>query len=62
VIGFDARETSPAFAAAVARGVMDAGSDVLNIDMAGTEKMFWAVTEFAACAGIEVTASHNLIN
>jgi phosphomannomutase len=62
VIGFDARQTSPAFAAAAARGVMDAGSDVLNIGMAGTEEMYWAVTEFGACAGIEVTASHNPIN
>jgi phosphomannomutase len=62
VIGFDARETSPAFAASAARGVIDAGSDVLNIGMAGTEEMYWAVTEFGACAGIEVTASHNPIN
>ena len=62
VIGFDARETSPAFAHAAARGVMDAGSDVLSIGMAGTEEMYWAVTEFGACAGIEVTASHNPIN
>ena len=62
VIGFDARETSPAFAAATARGVMDVGSDVLSIGMAGTEEIYWAVTEFGACAGIEVTASHNPIN
>ena len=62
VIGFDARETSPVFAAAAARGVMDAGADVINIGMAGTEEMYWAVTEFSACAGIEVTASHNPIN
>src|SRR6056300_1379558 len=62
VIGFDARETSPAFAAAAARGAMDAGADVLDIGMAGTEEMYWAVTEFGACAGIEVTASHNPIN
>jgi phosphomannomutase len=62
VIGFDARETSPSFAAAAARGVMDAGSDVLSIGMAGTEEMYWAVTEFGSCAGIEVTASHNPIN
>ena len=62
VIGFDARETSPAFAAAAARGAMDAGADVLDIGMAGTEEMYWAVTEFDACAGIEVTASHNPIN
>ena len=62
VIGFDARETSPAFAAAAARGAMDAGADIMDIGMAGTEEMYWAVTEFGACAGIEVTASHNPIN
>jgi phosphomannomutase len=62
VIGFDARETSPAFAEAAARGAMDAGADVLDIGMAGTEEMYWAVTEFSACSGIEVTASHNPIN
>ena len=55
VIGFDARENSPAFAAAAARGAMDADADVLDIGMAGTEEMYWAVTEFGACAGIEVT-------
>ena len=62
VIGFDARETSPAFAAAASRGARDAVSNVINIGMAGTEEMYWAVTEFGACAGIEVTASHNPIN
>ena len=62
VIGFDARETSPAFAAAASQGARDAGADVLDIGMAGTEEMYWAVTEFGACAGIEVTASHNPIN
>jgi phosphomannomutase len=62
VIGFDARETSPAFAAAASQGARDAGADVLDIGMAGTEEMYWAVTEFSACAGIEVTASHNPIN
>jgi phosphomannomutase len=30
--------------------------------MAGTEEMYWAVTEFGACGGIEVTASHNPID
>ena len=52
----------PAFAAAAVRGIMDAGSDALEIGMAGTEEMYWAVTEFGACAGIQVTASHNPIN
>ena len=62
VIGFDARETSPEFAAAAARGVQDAGSEVLEIGISGTEEMYWAVTQFSACAGIMVTASHNPIN
>ena len=62
VIGFDARETSPELAAATMRGICDAGSNVLSIGLAGTEEMYWAVTEFNACAGIEITASHNPIN
>jgi phosphomannomutase len=62
VIGYDARETSPELAKAVARGVCDAGSKVLDLGMAGTEEMYWAVTEFDASGGIEVTASHNPIN
>ena len=62
VIGFDARETSPALSLAAARGVRAAGADVLDIGLAGTEEMYWAVTSQKACAGIEVTASHNPID
>ena len=62
VIGFDARETSPSFATASSCGARDGGADVINIGLAGTEEMYWAVTEFDACAGIEITASHNPIN
>ena len=62
VIGFDARETSPELAAAVMRGICDAGGNVMWIDLTGTEELYWAVTEFNACAGIEITASHNPIN
>ena len=62
VVGYDARSTSAAYAAAVARGICDAGAEVLSIGMAGTEEMYWAVTEFGACGGIEVTASHNPID
>ncbi len=62
VIGYDARETSPAFASAVAKGIQDFGSNAINIGLAGTEEMYWAVSEFGACAGIEITASHNPIN
>ena len=62
VIGFDARETSPELAAAVIRGICDAGGNVMSTGLAGTEEMYWAVPEFGACAGIEITASHNPIN
>ena len=61
-VGFDARATSPDLAQAAARGICDAGSDVLDIGLAGTEEMYAAVTEFNTCAGVEVTASHNPIN
>ena len=62
VIGFDARETSSDLADATKRGICDSGSNVMSIGLAGTEEMYWAVTEFNACAGIEITASHNPIN
>jgi phosphomannomutase len=44
------------------RRICDAGGNVMSIGLAGTEEMYWAVTEFNACAGIEITASHNPIN
>ena len=62
VVGYDARETSLTFAIASANGARDAGADVLWIGLAGTEEMYWAVSHFDACAGIEVTASHNPID
>merc|ERR1711916_104072 len=50
------------FARAVSQGIMDAGADVLDIGLSGTEEMYWAVTEYHANAGIIITASHNPIN
>ena len=62
IVGFDARESSPSFAKSVANGILLAGSDVIMIGMAGTEEMYWSVSEFKACGGIAITASHNPIN
>lgn len=62
VIGYDARGTSPEFANAACLGATDAGSNVLQLGLAGTEEMYWAVTEYNACAGIMITASHNPID
>ena len=60
-LGYDARETSPELAREVAKGVCDNGTDVLDIGLAGTEEIYAAVSEFGACSGIEITASHNPI-
>ena len=61
-VGFDARATSPGLADMVVKGICDSGADVFYIGLAGTEEMYAGVTEFEACAGIEVTASHNPID
>ncbi len=62
VIAYDARETSETFSQAASEGIVDAGADVLFIGLAGTEEMYWAVSEFKCCGGIMITASHNPIN
>ena len=48
VVGYDARETSPAFASAIAEGLQDSGSSVINIGLAGTEEMY-GISQFDAC-------------
>lgn len=62
VLGFDARETSPKLAKAIAAGVCDAGTDIFDIGLVGTEEIYAAVSYLEADAGIEVTASHNPID
>ena len=61
-LGYDARQTSPTLARAVAKGVCHAGADVLDIGLAGTEEIYSSVSLFNIDAGIEVTASHNPID
>ena len=62
VVGFDARETSPKLAQAVSNGICEAGADVYDIGLVGTEETYAAVVELNASAGIEITASHNPID
>lgn len=62
VVGGDVRQTSELFKNALAQGLLDAGSDVIDIGMVGTEEIYFA-TKFLGCdGGIEVTASHNPID
>jgi phosphomannomutase len=59
VVGQDCRASSRDLANAVIEGLLAAGVEVLDLGLCGTEEMYFATTHFAACGGIEVTASHN---
>ena len=58
-VGRDMRLTSPQMSAAVIRGCSDAGAEVLDLGLVGTEMLYFAVGELGLDGGIEVTASHN---
>lgn len=58
-VGRDMRLAAPAMARAVMEGAADAGADVLDIGMAGTEMVYFAVGSLGLEGGIAVTASHN---
>ena len=58
-IGRDMRVMSPTMAAAAIEGAVDAGADVLDVGMVGTEMLYYAVGELGLDGGIAVTASHN---
>ena len=58
-VGHDMRLSSPAMAAATIRGAVDAGAEVSNLGLVGTEMLYLAVGHLDLDGGIEVTASHN---
>jgi phosphomannomutase len=58
-VGRDMRVSAPSMAAAVREGAADAGAEVLDLGMVGTEMMYFAVGELGLDGGIAVTASHN---
>ena len=62
VLGGDIRLSSEAFKNALSEGIRDAGSDVIDIGMVGTEQVYFATSFLNAGGGIEVTASHNPID
>ncbi|EEV5595479.1 TPA: phosphomannomutase CpsG [Escherichia coli] len=59
VVGGDVRLTSESLKLALANGLMDAGTDVLDIGLSGTEEIYFATFHLGVDGGIEVTASHN---
>jgi phosphomannomutase len=58
-VGRDMRLSSPSMASAVIRGAAEAGAEVKDIGLVGTEMLYFAVGELALDGGVAVTASHN---
>jgi phosphomannomutase len=58
-VGHDMRVSSPAMAEAAIRGASEAGAEVLDLGLVGTEMVYFAVGELGLDGGIAVTASHN---
>jgi phosphomannomutase len=58
-VGRDMRLSSPSMAEAVTRGAADAGADVSDLGLVGTEMLYFAVGDLGLEGGVMVTASHN---
>lgn len=59
VVGCDVRLTSEALKQATIKGLNDAGVNVLDLGMTGTEEVYFGAFHLDVQGGIEVTASHN---
>jgi phosphomannomutase len=59
VVGRDMRLSSAELTDAVIRGLTEAGVEVLDIGLCGTEMVYFATMHLKADGGIMVTASHN---
>lgn len=59
VVGRDIRLSSESLCAALANGLTDAGVDILDIGICGTEQIYFATFSEGMDGGIMVTASHN---
>jgi phosphomannomutase len=59
VVGYDVRKSSLELCEALINGLTDAGSDVINIGLCGTEMIYFSTPHFKADGGIMITASHN---
>lgn len=58
-VGCDIRLSSESLKQATIQGLNDAGVDVLDLGMTGTEEVYFAAFHLDVQGGIEVTASHN---
>jgi phosphomannomutase len=58
-LGYDGRLSSPELAAACIEGLTAAGVNVINIGLAATPMLYFAVWHLDADGGIQITGSHN---
>lgn len=61
-VGCDIRLSSPSLKQATIHGLNDAGVDVLDLGLTGTEQVYFAAFQLDVAGGIEITASHNPMN
>ncbi len=59
VVGRDIRLSSAELTDAVCKGITDAGAEVLDIGLVGTEMVYFATAHLGADGGVMITASHN---
>ena len=59
VVGYDCRQTSPAYAKALTAGLNAVGVNVVTIGEVSTPAFYYAVKSLKETAGVMVTASHN---
>ncbi|RYG75400.1 phosphomannomutase/phosphoglucomutase [bacterium] len=55
----DMRTHSPEIFAELSRGLTEGGCDVIEVGLAATPMSYWAINEYNAAGGVQVTASHN---
>lgn len=58
-VGRDMRDSSPELFENLARGINDAGVDVIDLGLVSTDGLYFAVGKFGYEAGMMITASHN---
>ena len=58
-VGYDIRLSGPDLYEAFARGLNDAGVDVVNLGMVGSEMVYFATAHYGFDGGCMITASHN---
>lgn len=58
-VGYDIRLSSESLASSLRKGLIDGGSEVIDLGLVGTEEVYFATSHLNLDGGIMVTASHN---